>query len=190
MSKRNRWKTAAIKQILIYFLFSGSIQEHMDIYLVNVKRSNYIGKCFLIVAEITILFYITSPAVEIITSNLFPTTANGSNSRDKRTLPLNSWFPFDKSEHFYLAYALNALTVIYGGNYTACVDVFFFALMIFSMGQLKILHAKLEKFKDTAVASMKTKKATAEDKEIAILQTLGECVQQHKKICNTVCTRN
>lgn len=130
-------------------------------------------------------FYIISPGVETFARKFRHIALNRSEVVDEKILlPLNSWFPFDKSEYYIVAYTLNALTVLYGANYTACADAFFFALIIFGTGQLKILQKELEMFKEKAVCSVKTNRA--EDKEREIVQTLKECVKQHKVIIKYV----
>lgn len=127
----------------------------------------------------TIVLYIISPGLEARINTYFTSSFNVQNGSEYETrlLPLSSWLPFDKYRHYSLAYALNTLTIVYGGNYTACSDVFFYALIIFCSGQLKILQKELRQFKQIAVRSVETN-----DEERAIVRKLGECVKKHKLI--------
>lgn len=98
----------------------------------------------------------------------------------KKPLPLSCWLPFDKYEHYYLSYTLTAITAAYGGYFTVCTDVFFYALIIFCTGQIKILQDQLREFK--ANARNTVNKSFVEDHERKTAANLRECVKQHKII--------
>lgn len=104
-----------------------------------------VSKKFWLLTFWTIMCFFVSPSLE---AWLLPPQeilfANGTaTGRFKKPLIFSSWFPFDKyidMKHYMLAYALQTISGTIGASYLGIWDTFIVALMIFAIGQFRILH--------------------------------------------------
>lgn len=121
------------------------------------------------------------PGLEGHLNKLSMETENTNATRlRKKPLPLSCWLPFDKYKHYYLSYTLTSITAAYGGYFTVCTDIFFYALIIFCTGQIKILQEQLKEFKASSTYNRVNK--NTDDRERSTVENLRECVKQHKII--------
>lgn len=104
-----------------------------------------VSKKFWLLTFWTIMGFFVSPSIEKL---LLPPQeilyANGTaTGRFKKPLIFSSWFPFDKyrdTKNYMLAYGLQTISGTIGASYLAIWDTFIVALMIFAIGQFRILQ--------------------------------------------------
>lgn len=162
--------------INIIYLFLGTNLKHISIYNQYTRKSDFAGKLFSFLIQLTIICFIILPGLEGQLNKLSTEVQNATYVK-KKALPLNCWLPFDKYNHYYLSYTLTGITAAYGGYFTIATDVFFYALIIFCTGQLRILQEQLKEFK-----AKPTRDNFTADQEKIIIENLRECVKQHKII--------
>lgn len=158
-------------------------EEHVRICKYYRKLSNTVNKLFAAMSTCTVSLIIFLPLMETKVEIYFATTANGQMGKNvsqylQRRLPLSSWFPFDKSSHYTLAYILQGLGGYSGCSFVIFSDIFFFSIMLFALGQIKILQNQIENFKETSEKKCKSGNGVIME-EIAVLR---ECVRKHKMI--------
>lgn len=129
---------------------------------------------FWMLTYFTILGFFTSPRIEALLTQpeeiiLRNGTATGI---FKKPLVFSSWFPFDKysSEYYYLAYALQTISGMIGASYLGIWDTFIVALIIYAIGQVRILQLTLRNL------------YSAELEEEEINERFVACVVHHCKI--------
>ncbi|KAJ8951399.1 hypothetical protein NQ314_007670 [Rhamnusium bicolor] len=72
--------------------------------------------------------------------NMYKDDVNGTH--EKAPLPYVSWFPFDPDKHYFIAFGLDTLAAFLGSTYNSVTQIFFFALMIYVIGRLKMLQLR------------------------------------------------
>lgn len=96
-----------------------------------------------------------------------------------KALPLSSWFPFDEQKYYVQTYWLQILDGCIGASFVTYTDIFTFSLIIFPLGQMRILNHMLSNFQKYA---SKVKEELDCSQEEASFVTFRECILQHKKI--------
>lgn len=147
---------------------------HVKIFNDHLKHNNAVWIGFVGLGVITISVFFTTPVIISYTFHEY---------RDNLTdplLPFSSWFPFDKYEHYALAYAIHVVAGLYGCSLIMCVDFLFYGLMILSTAQIKILQDHLRNFRETADNLMKDEALADEQK--AIMKVLRKCAMKHQYI--------
>lgn len=148
-----------------------NIEEHLKIHRHYGKLNYLVSKYFTILGLITgslVMFAI--PILEMYFNEAVKPT--------QRFLPLSSWFPFDEQAHYYVAYLVQVLGGYLGTYNVAVTDVFFYAIMIFGIGQIKILQQRIVQFKETAERNCGIV-SNAEAEELKILK---DCVKKHNTV--------
>lgn len=157
-------------------------EVHVKIYKYYAKLSNSVNKWFMIMSACTVSLIVFLPLVETrveiyIAANRAHYGENSSETLQRR-LPLSSWFPFDKRVYYNLAYLLQGIGGYSGCSFVVYSDIFFYSIMMFAIGQIKILQNQIINFKDLAEQHSECEKDTVRNE----LDVLRECVRKHKMI--------
>lgn len=155
-------------------------QKHVNIYNEYIRKSDFAGKMYILIVQFTVSLFVILPGLELHINKSHYEVHNGTDVKNK-PMPLSTWLPFNQNEHYVISYILTTVTTIYGGGYTCYSDVFFYALIIFCTGQIKILQEQLKEFKRSSKATNKNENTLVNDEEDTN-RNLKECVKQHKII--------
>lgn len=159
-------------------LFSYKNKDVEDIYYVYARRNHVSSIGFIWVGVITVFLYHIRPIMEKMTSEpaYVNVIENNVTMRYKMSaLPINSWFPFNRYKYYYLCYTYHIIALTIGGSMVVSTDLFFIALMIFVIGQLKILQYN---FKNAITLGENIADAHGRNLSYAIRY----CVRQHQII--------
>ncbi|KAJ8964915.1 hypothetical protein NQ314_004522 [Rhamnusium bicolor] len=96
-----------------------------------------------------------------------------------KALPLSSWFPFDEQKYYLESYLWHILDICVGAIFVTGTDIFTFSLIIFALGQIKILIYILSNF-DEFVTKIQNQINCSQEEASFI--TLRECILKHKEI--------
>lgn len=100
-----------------------------------------------------------------------------------KPLPMSSWFPYDPQERYLLSYLWHILDGMVGASYVMYTDAFTFSLIIFPLGQIRILIHVLSNFPKYV---LKVKERIECSRDEASFVTLRECILKHKEIIRYV----
>lgn len=117
------------------------------------------------------------PVIELYVINPEAYKPNNVTEYPAKPLPFSSWFPFNKYKYYKTSYVLHIFFGLYGCFYTVCTDIFFYSLIIYDIGQMKILQYMLENFRDIAKNSASNKERNLES---AIHEVLKKCAKEHQ----------
>lgn len=149
-------------------VFEEEDEEVAAIYEECCRKNRFLNKSFAAMALFTVFLFFLMPVMELYTS------FGGDHATDhEKPLPFSSWFPFDKHEHYALAYTLHVISGIYSCQFVVCTDLLLYSFMIFCIAQMKILQVLLKKFKPQSTES-------------STLKLLGRYVEKHKTIISFV----
>lgn len=165
----------------------GTNRKLVDIYNKYTRKSDFAGKMYVTIVNFTVTLFLTLPALELHLNKHLYEVQNNSTDFKNKPIPLSTWMPFNKNDHYILSYIITGVTTVYGGFYTCFTDVFFYALIIFCTGQIKILQNQLREFKKPSNSKTQNKpglcfrKNTLPDEEETNIN-LRKCFEQHKVI--------
>lgn len=95
------------------------------------------------IKTLTLLFWTSA----LITGNMMCiSTAVAS---ENHNLILNSWFPFDSIEHYWLAYGVQLYIMYVGMLIVPCFHSFIVSVMLLIISKLKILNSQLSELNNT-----------------------------------------
>nr|QXE93252.1 odorant receptor 26 [Eucryptorrhynchus brandti] len=118
--------------------------------------------------------YYAEPIMEekMQTQNITRSTAHN--------LIVSSWFPFDRNEHYWIAYTIQFVACIYGTGYIFFTQAFCLSILRYIVGQLEIMCYLFKNFSATSRMFMAAKHlAFTEKNQELFLKTL---IQKHQ-IC-------
>lgn len=103
---------------------------------------------------------------------------NSTNNETKviKPLPLSSWFPYDEQKYYIKSYCWQILDGCVGSSFVGYSDIFTFSLIIYPLGQIKILKHILSNFQHYAA---KVKIQIKCSKELSSFITLRQCIRLH-----------
>lgn len=154
-------------------------EVHVKIYKYYAKLSNTVNKWFMVMSAATVSLIVFLPLVETrVETYIAASYGQNDSAKLQRRLPISSWFPFDKNTHYNLAYLLQGIGGYSGCSFVVYSDVFFFSIMLFTIGQIRTLQHQIENFKDLSENNHRDEKAIVADE----LSVLRECVIKHKMI--------
>nr|UTN00907.1 odorant receptor [Semanotus bifasciatus] len=148
----------------------------IDIYKECVHDSHISNYIFLANISVETLFYFLHP---LYLGEMVRFDKATNQTKIVRGLPLSSWFPFDKQEHYTLSYLWQIFDGTVGASYVMYTDIFTFSLIIFPIGQIKVLMHILRNF-NTYV--QKTQDRYGYDRDEASFLTMRECMIKHKDV--------
>ncbi|XP_019877813.2 odorant receptor 10a [Aethina tumida] len=108
-----------------------------------------------------IFLYIIYPLYTNKTQNLV-----GDNAK----FIFSSWFPFNKTEHFTLVYVLHVVAGYYGSAYAVYSDAAFFSIMIYCVGQMKILQHYLSNIYKYSIDYQKINNCNLDEAQICVVK--------------------
>lgn len=132
-------------------ILNGKNAQIKQIYLKNVNLNYFVNKLVLIIAYITVTTFYLNPVVKELLhppKNVYSYVDNSTIVYTPRPLPFSSWFPFNKYKFYPVAYGIHIFTGIIGVTFIGSTDILFYGLMIYAVGQIKILQYCLENFKN------------------------------------------
>ncbi|XP_048517034.1 odorant receptor 30a [Dendroctonus ponderosae] len=153
--------------------------EVIKIELKIVRRSDKIVKYYGSLLVVLSMLYLVKPMLmtPIIVSI-------GNTTTVMRYLPISSWLPFDKQEHYPYAYIWQVLNVLQGATYVTSTDILMFNLIVFPAVQLRKLQHLLKNFAHYK-EKVKTLYNIADDEQVAKI-TLVYFISRHKEIIRYV----
>lgn len=144
-------------------LSSPQKREYKAVYNAHVRIHYFMNKLTIFLGFLVMTAYHTFPFLE----EKFRDDVVSS----VRILPLELWLPFDKNEHYKLAFFCISVGIFSTVNYIVCLDMFIVGMTIFSLGQIKILQKKLSNFTNIVTKT-----------GVLINSLVAECVQDHRRI--------
>lgn len=154
------------------------IGDRVTIYNKHIQHNNNVSVFFIGLTAATIAAFWTYPGLTEYMKYAENITINDTTEYVVRALPFSSWFPFNKYKHYYLSYALQVIAGYYGASYVTCSDLFFFGLMIYCLGQVRMLKDSFRHFKQ--VSSFATNEKHFDEE--AVFDNLRKCIIQHQQI--------
>lgn len=112
------------------------------LYEQNTKRSNFSCRLFITFGIVCCLQFCITPHLIAFFSEstvIHNMITNETYVYKERYLLFQSWYPFDKDRHYFVAYSWQVVNGIIGTTFSVCTDNLLFALTIYPVGQLKIL---------------------------------------------------
>ncbi|KAJ8983701.1 hypothetical protein NQ317_009136, partial [Molorchus minor] len=100
-----------------------------------------------------------------------------------KVLPLSSWLPYNAQEHYLCTYLWQIFDGTIGASYVGCTDVFTFSLIIYPLGQIKMLIHILRNFHKYVG---KTQNVLGVERDEASFLTMRECILKHKEIIRLI----
>ncbi|KAJ8909852.1 hypothetical protein NQ315_013338 [Exocentrus adspersus] len=100
------------------------------IYYSHVNSALLSARYYVCLGSVGISLYFISPIV----NNLIEKTT------ENKYLIFNSWFPFDSDKHYVYAYLIQFFGGFYGYAYIVYAGAFFFGILTYCVGQIKILQ--------------------------------------------------
>lgn len=154
-----------------------------DIYFKYVSK-NYACSWFLLMGTITSSLYYIRPIIEEKTIEpKFMNVTSGINNVTVqyriRSLPLSSWFPFNRYKYYFFCYFYQIIATLIGGTMVVLTGLLFVALMIFIIGQLKILQYN---FRNAPKLAKTLKNNIGVSYNVALKHTIRNLIEQHKII--------
>lgn len=164
------------KRILLY-----NNRDIRHIYFEHAKK-NYFCSWFLLYGTITSSLYYIRPIIEEKSRDpiyMNVTKNNVTLQYRVRPLPLGSWFPFNRYKYYYFCYFHQIFATMIGGSMVVLTGLLFVALMIFVIGQLKILQYS---FKNASKLALNMSVSSSMSHDRAVRYTIGHCINTHKMI--------
>ncbi|KAJ8978567.1 hypothetical protein NQ317_012091 [Molorchus minor] len=96
-----------------------------------------------------------------------------------KALPLSSWFPYNPQEYYLYTYLWQIFDGLIGASYVMYIDVFSFSLIIYPLGQIKMLMYILRNFHKYVG---KTQNVLGVERDEASFLTMREFIMKHKEI--------
>lgn len=169
--------------------------EHKILQTTNVKLKNVVRDYILqnwtvtwqfwMLAFSTILLFFIRPPLDYLLIGpqpiLFP---NGTETgKLKYPLVFSSWFPFNKYNGplYYLALVFQTVSGTIGASYVGIWDTFIVALMIFAIGQFRVLQCLLQDLYPTG-----DEMSSEGTDEISVNKRFVECVKHHQLVIKYV----
>lgn len=117
-------------------------EEIKKIFMEHVTTAYLANRLMISLGVVCFFMFILTPSFEELTSPLYSyieVVDNDTVVYLPRPLPLISWFPFDRYKYYYTSFSWHVIAAIFNTTYIVGCNNMFFALMIFSVGQIKIL---------------------------------------------------
>lgn len=163
-------------------IFHRQNDKVQDIYMKNVKVNYGANKLLIWVGVVTIAPFYFSPLLaewQNPPEKIFNIIENSTIVYIPRPLPFSSWFPFDRFKYYYVSYACHILAGTCGASLTVTTDILFYGLMLYAIGQIKILQHYVKEFKIYSKSFANHNTCSHEE---AIYLFVGKCVKEHKII--------
>nr|UTQ11396.1 odorant receptor 2 [Holotrichia oblita] len=167
-------------------ILSNNNKDLKHIYDYYVKWNLKVNKYFIWVTIITVIPFYVSPILE--QTSMESTYANQTKNNVTimyliKPLPADSWLPFNKYIYYYQAYVYYVIALVIGAGTTLSTDLVFVSMMVFGIGQIKIVQYI---FKNTvALAKNLTKNANISYDD-ALTYTVKHCILMHQIIIRYV----
>ncbi|XP_023310658.1 uncharacterized protein LOC111691683 [Anoplophora glabripennis] len=91
-------------------------------------------------AMLAMKYYVSLGSVGISLYYIAPIVRNLVEENDHKYLIITSWFPFDSDKHYAVAYLIQFFGGFYGYAYIVYCGSFFFCMLKYCVGQIKILQ--------------------------------------------------
>ncbi|XP_049818987.1 uncharacterized protein LOC126264572 [Aethina tumida] len=136
-------------------------------------------------AHISSVLHVSTATLCVLTYVFYPIYANKQENLEgcDKKLIFSSWFPFDRSEYYFWALTIQFFGGYYGSSYAVYVDSLFFTIMIYCVGQMKILQHYLRNTNKYSGQYQKRTGCTLEEAQTVVVKSL---IDKHKEIINCV----
>lgn len=158
-------------------ILHGDDESVKHIYRYHVKWNDKLSKAFIIIVFFTLAPFFINPLIVLFTSE------EVRNGTVDKPLPFSSYLPFDKNYYYGTSFTLHFFAGVMGGFLTGTTDIFYWALMIFAIGQIKILQYKFKNLGKHALALMDKSKMSSDE---AVNHCMKKCIILHQIIINYV----
>ncbi|KAJ8947661.1 hypothetical protein NQ318_009545 [Aromia moschata] len=157
-------------------IYDSEDEELIDIYRDYTHQSQVSNITFLVNIVMETIFYFLHPLYH---DKIEEFDAATNQTTIIKVLPLSSWIPYDEQKHYLISYLWNILDGCIGASYVMYTDIFAFSLIIFPLGQIKILMYILRNFGKYVE---KIRKQLGCDRDEASFLTVRECILKQKDI--------
>lgn len=154
-------------------ILEGDDEEIKQIYLSHVSWNSKLSVRFIMITGITLLPFFVNPVIVLMTM------PDGLNDTMDKPLPFSSWFPFDRNYYYGWSYGMQVFAGMVGGYLTCDTDIFYWSLMIFAIGQMKILQYK---FRNLSVHAQGFVDKGKMNKDEAVSHCVRKCILLHQMI--------
>ncbi|KAJ8950663.1 hypothetical protein NQ314_007793 [Rhamnusium bicolor] len=155
------------------------IMEHADekikeIYHEHVKSALLSASFYVSLGSIGISLYFITPVVKNIME------IEDEHGFKQKHLIFSSWFPFDSNKHYGLAYIIQFFGGFYGYAYIVYAGAFFFCILKYCIGQIKILQ-HIFKNLNHYIVKFSEKNPLIEEQSHQLMYT-KLCIKEHQHI--------
>ncbi|XP_023310498.1 uncharacterized protein LOC111691620 [Anoplophora glabripennis] len=157
-------------------ILGGKDEEVLKIYKFHAQQSQFTNLLFIVGIAVQAVFYFTHPLSldDVVKFN------NVTNETTIiKALPMSSWLPYDPQKHYLISYLWHMFNGLIGASYVTVADAFSFSMIIFPLGQIRILLHVLTNFSEYVGKVMEQNQC---DRDQASFLTLRECIIKHKEI--------
>ncbi|XP_023312071.1 uncharacterized protein LOC111692342 [Anoplophora glabripennis] len=167
-----------IKQILATedAILKNDDEEIMEIYKFHARQSQITNLIFIVNITVETIFFFTHP---LYVDEKIKFNKATNETKVIKALPLSSWFPYDPQDHYLASYMWHIFDGTVGASYVMYTDAYNFSLIIFPLGQIRILTHVLSNFPRYV---LKVKDQLQCSRDEASFITLRECILKHKEI--------
>ncbi|KAJ8968955.1 hypothetical protein NQ317_013833 [Molorchus minor] len=157
-------------------ILNGEDERLIEIYNSHVNQNQITTITILVVTYATLVVYIIQP---LFANNMIKYYPSRNETVIIKPLPLSSWFPFDEQENHLACYICQIIDTFFGAAYLTFSDIFNFSLIIFALGQIRLLKYILNNF-ETYVTKIGDQLSCSQEEASFI--TLRQCILKHKEI--------
>uniref|UniRef100_A0A310S6K7 Odorant receptor n=1 Tax=Chrysomela lapponica TaxID=153811 RepID=A0A310S6K7_CHRLA len=161
-------------------IYKSEDEAIIRIYNSYASQSRLSNMFYIIIVYLATLFYIIHP---VFLGDIVKYYPSKNLTVYERPLPLKTWFPFEKQNHYVLSYVLEVCGGCVVATFVIFVDIFNFSIIIFPLGQIQILKYTLQNF-NTYASRLQSREDCSRDR--ASFLTLRGCILKHKDIISYV----
>lgn len=100
-----------------------------------------------------------------------------------KPLPISAWFPYDEQKYYKQSLCWQIMDGVVGSNFVSCTDVFTFSLIVYPIGQMRILNHLFCNIEQYAKKVQREQNCSFEDSTLIVLRN---CLEHHKNIIRLI----
>ncbi|CAH0559342.1 unnamed protein product [Brassicogethes aeneus] len=165
-------------------VFQSEDEDVIKIYKDHAKLSQNLNLFFMAVGYLTTIpFYVIPMYAEKQHPELYTPNNVTGKIDNQRPLPFSSWYPYDTNDHYVETFAWQIFTGPVIEGFVVYTDSYLYSLMVFAVGQMKILQHILGNFK---LYSKKFQERLNVNEERASQVAIKSCILFHQEIIQYV----
>lgn len=168
----NLYKILCCRTRNVFSLFSLISENKKKVLATNDEVVVNIYKKHAIQAYVSSIVHVGMATFCIFLYIIYPLYTNKTQNLvgDNAKFIFSSWFPFNKTEHFTLVYVLHVVAGYYGSAYAVYSDAAFFSIMIYCVGQMKILQHYLSNIYKYSIDYQKINNCNLDEAQICVVK--------------------